>query len=222
MSEIRCPQCGAQFNETDAFCANCGCPRPKEQPQPQPQPTASATYQQPQPAPQPAVKDTNADEPLSQTFGPALQQALLGLLHLLLIPFNLWKKSVTRLAHYKENKSLVMANIHTPWPFLTFIKRFTCDFLLDLFTFLSYFVLLIIHIKDTVELADNSWIETSEVMKVFFLGLVAIYLAPVSFALTRDFIQLLLLPIRKFISWGSKPAQYYDLSVDKKAKEGKK
>ena len=212
MAEIRCPQCGTLFNETDAFCSNCGCPRPKEQPQPRVSPTTH---------PQSDDPESNLDEPLSQTFMPAFQQALLGLLHLLLIPFNLWKKSVTRLAHYKENKSLEMANIHTPWPFLTFIKRFTCDFLLDLFAFLSYFVLLIIHIKDTANYADSSWRDFSDVMEFLFLRLLGVYCAPVAFSLLRDFIQLMLLPIRKFISWGTKPAQYYDLNVKKQDKENK-
>ncbi len=215
MEGIKCPQCGIPFNETDAFCSNCGCPRPTEQQQPTSPPTP---HPQPQPVNNP---EANMDEPLSQTFLPALQQALLGILHLLLVPFNLWKKSVTRLAHYKENQSLVMANIHTPWPFLTFIKRFTCDFFLDLLTFLSYIILPIIHIKDTVQFADNTWISGKDVMEFFLGGLLVIYLAPVALALLRDFIQLLLLPIRKFISWGTKPAQYYDLNVKKKDKESK-
>lgn len=150
--------------------------------------------------------------------GTAVAQSLLKILYFIFVwPFTVWLKSVTHIADMEQNKSLSMSNIQSNWPLFTFYKRFFLDFLLDALSVLTYFVgvivafvVLIIGFKEGAGYAFGGFLAT----------LAAVYYLPVSFMLTRDFIQFFIVaPLRKFVSWLTKPAQYIDVNAVVKDKE---
>ncbi len=126
---------------------------------------------------------------------------------LFIVPFDLWKKATIRLAEQKEKGTLSISKITGLWPFLSFLKAFILDFLIDGVIFILYVLGLIIGIV--------IWIQTGEFMS-FISTIVVIYFSPIMLSLLRDIIQLSILPFKKFLSWASKPAQYMDLEIKNK------
>jgi len=124
-----------------------------------------------------------------------------------ILPFDLWKKATIRLAEQKEKGSINISKISGPWPFLSFLKIFILEFLIDGIIFILYILAPIIGIV--------AWIQSGEILS-FFLSIIGIYFTPFYLSLTRDLLQLLILPFRKFLSWASKPAQYMDLEIKNK------
>ena len=125
---------------------------------------------------------------------------------LFIVPLDLWKKAVNRLAEQRSKGTISISKIDSPWPFLSFIKAFTIDFLIHGFIFMSYLIGLLVAIIGFI----------TEGAEVFFPALIATYFAPLGLSLVRDFLQLLVLPFKKFLSWAKKPAQYMDLKVENK------
>jgi hypothetical protein len=69
----------------------------------------------------------------------ALVHSVLSILKFIfLTPLNLWLKAVERLSAQKAAGTLEMANIHSEWPLLSYVKRFNLDFLFDAIAFLAY------------------------------------------------------------------------------------
>ena len=124
-----------------------------------------------------------------------------------IVPFSLWQKATIQLSEQREKGTLNISNITSLWPFLSFLKAFFLEFLIDGFIFIGYFVGLIF--------ALYAFIETGEFMD-FVSVLAGTYFSPILLSLTRDLLQLLILPFRKFLSWASKPAQYMDLKIENK------
>ena len=120
---------------------------------------------------------------------------------LFIMPFDLWRKAVARLSKQRQEKSLDITKIETQWPFLSFIKRFTLDFLIDGLIFIVPLIMVIILIFGCMD---------DFLMGIFsFIG--SYFILPIGFSLMRDFMTLAILPFRKFLSWVSKPAQYVDI-----------
>jgi hypothetical protein len=136
-------------------------------------------------------------------------QALLHFLYnffvyfLFIMPFALWKKATTRLANQRKNGGLNIGNIDSFWPFLSFLKVFILEFLIDGLIFMLYVLGIIFAIIGAIDGGVAG----------FFGVLIGTYYTPIALSLTRDLIQLLTQPLKKFISWISKPAQYMDLKV---------
>jgi hypothetical protein len=126
---------------------------------------------------------------------------------LIIVPFDLWKKATIRLANQKEEGTISISKITGLWPFLSFLKAYIFEFLIDGIIFTSYVWGLMIGIV--------AWIKSGEILS-FFAGIVSVYLLPILMSLIRDFLQLLVLPFKKFLSWASKPAQYMDLEIKNK------
>tara|TARA_Y100000385_G_C12830521_1_gene524323 strand:+ start:64 stop:522 length:459 start_codon:yes stop_codon:yes gene_type:complete len=126
---------------------------------------------------------------------------------LFIVPFDLWKKATIRLANQKESGGLNISKITSLWPFLSFVKAFILDFLIDGIIFISYVLGLIggVYI----------WIESGEFM-AFVAFIAGVYISPIGLSLLRDLLQLSILPFKKFLSWASKPAQYMDLEIKNK------
>ncbi len=122
-------------------------------------------------------------------------------------PFSLWQKATIRLSEQREIGTLNISKITSLWPFLSFLKAFLLEFLIDGFIFIGYFVGLIF--------ALYTFIKTGEFM-AFVSVLAGTYFSPILLSLTRDLLQLLILPFRKFLSWANKPAQYMDLKIENK------
>lgn len=124
---------------------------------------------------------------------------------LFIVPFDVWKKALTRMAVANETGSFRVGNIGGLWPFLSFIKMLWFEFAFDAMIFLCYPLGLIVAL---VSLGDG--------FGAFLVMLIGAYYFPLFFALFRDFAQLMLIPFRKFLSWGSKPAQQLDIDLFKK------
>jgi hypothetical protein len=123
-----------------------------------------------------------------------------------IVPFDLWKKATVRLSIQKEKGGLNITKITSPWPFLSFLKAFVLDFLIDGTIFILYVLGLIIGIFMGIEGGFMG----------FVTAIVVVYFSPIGLSLLRDFLQLLVLPFKKFLSWASKPAQYMDLEIKNK------
>ncbi|HPE87320.1 MAG: hypothetical protein PHU97_11460 [Bacteroidales bacterium] len=145
-----------------------------------------------------------------------IDQMLSALLHFLynffvyfifIVPFDLWKKATIRLAAQKDKGGLNVSKIISIWPFLTFLKSFILEFLIDGTIFILYLFGIVI--------AVIAWISSGEFM-TFLEVLAIIYFSPLLLSLIRDLIQLSILPIKKFLSWARKPAQYMDLEIKNK------
>jgi len=143
-------------------------------------------------------------------------QIIIALIHFLynffiyflfIVPFDLWKKATIRLANQKEEGTISISKITGLWPFLSFLKAFILEFLIDGIIFILYVLGLIIGIV--------AWIQSGEISS-FFAVIVGVYFSPIGLSLIRDFLQLLVLPFKKFLSWASKPAQYMDLEIKNK------
>lgn len=150
---------------------------------------------------------------MENNFSNLLKSALIHFLYnffvyyLFVLPFDLWKKAISRLADQREKGALRMSEIKTQWPFLSFLKVFLIEFMFD-------GVILISYILGPI-LAIVLWI-SSESFTTFIGCIVMSYYAPIFLSLLRDVFILSLLPIRKFLSWVSKPAQYLDLEIKNK------
>ena len=151
-----------------------------------------------------------------------LKDFLMGLVHSLyriihfifILPFSIWKKSVSKLAEQKKHDFLKLDTINAPWPFLTYLKRYMFDFLFDALILLTYVLAPIVAlILFIVYLVNEAPFLVA--FSALLSTLIAAYFAPLSIAFTRDIFQLLLIPFRKFVSWGSKPAQYMDFNIAK-------
>jgi hypothetical protein len=146
----------------------------------------------------------------SKTFVSALITVGWRLVYLLfIVPWDLFVNACTRLAKMRENGALDLMKIKTQWPYLSFIKRVSIDFLYDamivLFYVLGPFVALYLMIRGFVEGGFGVGIGA------FFSTLVIAYYSSVMWTLCRDMFVLCILPIRKFLSWCSRPAQYLEL-----------
>jgi hypothetical protein len=126
---------------------------------------------------------------------------------LFIVPFDLWKKATIRLSNQRERGGINISKITGLWPFLSFLKTFILEFLIDGIIFILYILGLIIGIV--------AWISSGEI-STFFAAIAGVYFSPIGLSLIRDLLQLLILPFKKFLSWVSKPAQYMDLEIKNK------
>lgn len=150
-----------------------------------------------------------SDKPLSKQAVSALKHFLYNyfIYFNFIVPFDLWKNATTRLANQRENGGLDLSKNTSNWPFLSFLNTFILDFLIDGFIFMIYVLALPVAI--IVAISDGG-------AEAFISTLLAAYFAPVGLSLIRDFLQLLMLPFNKFLSWASKPAQHLDLDIKNK------
>jgi hypothetical protein len=121
---------------------------------------------------------------------------------LFLVPFALWSKATIRLSKQSKEGSLNIADIDSKWPFLSFLKRFLFEFLIDGAMFMSYILAPV--------LAIYIWGDTGDFID--FIGVIIVsYCAPLYFTILRDILQILILPFQKYIDWANKPAQHMDI-----------
>jgi hypothetical protein len=157
-------------------------------------------------------------------FGTLIVDALLYVLsaigRILLLPYSLWTRAISRLAEQRQEGYLTMSNITSKWPFLSFCKRLIIDFTFDAVSFLSYplggiFAVAILSV-DLARLVPEGY-PADEIFLEFIGTLIAIYIYPVLMSVTHDFCELLMLPIRKAIDFFKKPAQ--QINVDYKERQ---
>lgn len=156
----------------------------------------------------------------------ALMQVLSALLKILLLPFNLWVKSITNLSKQRKHGLLDLNAITGLWPFFTFCKRLLLDFILDAVAFLSYpfgiLAAMVCFVVACVESSSYYLIDTIiDAVLLFSVVLAMAYLTPVFTTIVNNSVQFLLLPILKLIDWFKKPAQQIDVNLNKKEQEVK-
>ena len=122
---------------------------------------------------------------------------------LFILPFDVWSKTIQRLAAQRENKALKYTEINSPWPMFTFLKRWCIDFFFDMLIAIGWILALYYFISNSAKLID------------YILGFFISYFCVVVIAWLRDFFVLLIKPFSKFLGWLKKPAQHLDLTIDK-------
>lgn len=122
---------------------------------------------------------------------------------LFIVPFDMWRNAVVRLAQQKNKGALKLAKIDGLWPLFSYLKVLLFEFLFDAVIFISYIIGLLIAIVGLVSDA-GFW--------GFIVGIITgYYVIPIFTTFTRDFTQIFLLIFSKFISWCRKPAQQLDI-----------
>jgi hypothetical protein len=150
-----------------------------------------------------------------QSFKEHFNNALLSFLwnffiyFLLIVPFDLWKKAVIRLSVQKQQGKLNISKITSFWPFLSFFRAFFFEFLFDGFIFIGWFIGIIV--------AIYAYSQTEKI-ETMLLMIVGTYYSPIGLSLIRDILQFLMMPLKKFIDWCLKPAQYMDFTIIEKSK----
>lgn len=144
----------------------------------------------------------------------ALLHVLISIVRLILLPFSLWVKSIGKLAEQKKNGLLNLETITGLWPFFSYCKRLTLDFIFDAVTFLLYPLGVLYYIVSFIsDVADG--LPFVDGLEMLLIALIGLYLTPLFVAFFHNAFVLVLLPIRKLIDWFKKPAQQVDLNVTK-------
>jgi len=84
-------------------------------------------------------------------FLPALTFVLREFLKILLLPYNLYCKSIERLIETKESSALSIEKSSSNWPFLSFLKRLLLEFLFDAITLLVYPIGIIVFVAVVIQ-----------------------------------------------------------------------
>ena len=126
-----------------------------------------------------------------------------------IMPFDLWKKATIRLSEQRDAGKLDVDKISGILPFFRFLKNFIFEFLIDGIIFIAYIAGPIIAFIKLFTSRYNK-------LEVFIGVILVAYFYPVVLSFFRDYLQLLIMPVKKFLSWVSKPAQYMDLTIDNK------
>lgn len=152
-----------------------------------------------------------------EDFGKQLLDAVIHLLYrfvyfLFILPYGLWKNAVIRLSKQKKENALDVTAVKTEYPFLSWLKRFVFDFLIDGLTVIAWLVGFIVFIIGICK-GSLKYMDFGEAL-TFILGtLYVIYWAPVALAIIRDLLTLfVVMPIRWLISFFRRPAKTYDLT----------
>lgn len=152
----------------------------------------------------------------TQNIGTAVLTSILAILSFLFVwPWKTWIKSVNKVAQAKMENQLDLSHIDSLWPVLSYLKRFFLEFMFDATIVLGYIIGIIVAFAALI-IGFKSGVATA--FGAFFGTLIAFYYMPIYIAIFRDLVQLFFIaPIRKFISWLSKPAQYIDINAGVKA-----
>jgi hypothetical protein len=134
---------------------------------------------------------------------------------LILLPLDLWKKATIRLSGQKDSKNLSISQITGLWPFISFLKRFFLEFLIDGAIFISYVLGPIMIIAWFIYTLSCEYCGEFDYLQLL-IRIAAVYFSPILLSIIRDLFQLSILPFRKFINWVSKPAQFMDLEIKNK------
>lgn len=142
----------------------------------------------------------------------AILDSILKILEFIFVwPFSVWLKAVDRVNAAKRSDSLNLRNINNRWPMLTYLKRFFFEYLFDAVSVLSYIVGILVALFMFFKAVSYSF---GAAAGIFFSTIVLFYFFPVFNSILRDWLQLTIVgPVRKFVSWIDKPAQYLDINA---------
>lgn len=148
----------------------------------------------------------------TQQLVDALLHVLITIGRVLLLPLNLWVKSTSTLVGQKQRDFFDMNTIDTPWPYLTWAKRWIIDFSFDAAVLLIYPIGIIVSIWGFIEFFKLGF---GAAMEEFVISLIVFYFMPLVIACVRDCVVFSLLPLNKIIDWFKKPAQWLEIKENK-------
>ena len=167
-------------------------------------------------------------EKLRIHFVPALLHALYSIVYFLFIlPFDNWVQSVVKLSEQRKDRSLILSEIKSPWPFFAYLKRFVFNFGFDFLIFISYIigaiVIVVLPFWMTYDMWDYQYLDFGDKAKSILLATLGYalmaYYSPLYISWIRDLCQVIyqfvVYPLYKFLSWCRKPAQHLDLNITK-------
>lgn len=186
-------------------------PAPKPTPAaPKPAPVAPVAAQKPAQRPM-APRQPRPSKPMPKevkTLSNAMLHTLLTIVKLLfLTPYNIWMESAAKLENQSKDGSLNLKNVSGFWGILSFIKRILFDFSFNAAILLSFPIGVILFFVLIFKAGFGIALTTL---------LVTYFVVPALTLLTQDLIRLALIPLYKYVSWGTKPAQYLDVNEIKK------
>ncbi|MBO4307671.1 MAG: hypothetical protein J5848_05090 [Bacteroidales bacterium] len=212
MAQIRCSVCGYTYDSSFAVCPNCGNQQGQNNQQDatiyDKRSNAEPTLP---PYSNPAPKNNVSTDDFGMQLGDALIHFIYRIVYFFFIlPVALWKKAVERLSKQRRSKALDAAEIKTDWPFLTWMKRFVLEFLIDGLILVAWLLFLLIFMFSIDwEIGDAFEFAAGPTLGMFYV----IFFSPVFLTLVRDIIVLgVVLPIRWWISFFNRPAKTYDLT----------
>jgi len=134
---------------------------------------------------------------------------------LFIVPFDLYAKAIHRLSAQRQEDHLSIAAINSSWPYFSFLKRVYLDFIFDFLTMISWGIAIIVALVGFFVIAFSDSGSFRDATLFLLAALAAGYYSPVGYAISRDTLQIMILPLMKFFSWARKPAQHIDLTMDK-------
>ena len=153
----------------------------------------------------------------NEDFTKQLVDAIIHLLYrfayfLFILPFGLWKNAIIRLSKQKREHALDVTAVKTEYPFLSWLKRFIFDFVIDGLTAIAWLIGFIVFIIGICQ-GELKGLGFWDVLTAILMTLYCIYWAPVALAIIRDLLTLfVVMPIRWLISFFRRPAKTYDLT----------
>lgn len=162
----------------------------------------------------------NATTPKPEKNNEFVKQLLDALIHLglrlfqvfIILPLDFWKNAVVRMSKQRSEGALNVTT-QSDFPFLSWIKRFIFEFVIDALTFIAWPLFFFTSLEDIIncfKLMKHSFVDG---LIGLTLLLYIIYFMPVILSIVRDLLNLVIvLPIRWILSFLRRPAKTYDLN----------
>lgn len=168
------------------------------------------------------MDDTMIQEPQPEQKEEFVKQLVDACIHLIyrfvyflfILPFDIWKKAIIRLSKQRKEKSLDLIAIKSEFPFLSWLKRFIFDFLIDGLTAIIWiigfiFTIVIMFVGSGEFDMDSVFLN----ILLFLVMLYNVYWMPVYLAIIRDMLTIcVVMPLRWLVSFFRRPAKTYDLT----------
>lgn len=162
----------------------------------------------------------NAATPKPEKNNEFTKQLLDALIHfglrlfqvLILLPIDFWKNAVVRLSKQKNEGSLNVTT-KSDLPFLSWLKRFVFEFVIDALTFIAWPLFLICSMSDIIDCFKFMQHDFFGAFIELIIALYIIYFSPVLLSILRDLLNLcVIMPIRWLLSFLRRPAKTFDLT----------
>lgn len=162
----------------------------------------------------------NATTPKPEKNNEFVKQLLDALIHLglrlfqvfIILPLDFWKNAVVRMSKQRSEGALNVTT-QSDFPFLSWIKRFIFEFVIDALTFIAWPLFFFTSLEDIIncfKLMKHSFVDG---LIGLTLLLYIIYFMPVILSIVRDLLNLVIvLPIRWILSFLRRPAKTFDLN----------
>lgn len=162
----------------------------------------------------------NVKAPKPEKNNEFVKQLLDALIHLglrlfqvfILLPLDFWKNAVVRMSK-QRNEGALNITTQSDFPFLSWIKRFVFEFVIDALTFIAWPLFFFTSLGDIIDCFKLMKYDFAEAFFAITITLYIVYFMPVILSIVRDLLNLVIvLPIRWILSFLRRPAKTYDLN----------